>query len=67
MSYCDDCIHQKVCKYTKNVRDYEQMSPQFYDGTGPRFIRSVDCAMKTLAYRTYEPGITVYPLQEATQ
>ena len=44
--YCDDCMHQKVCKYESKVREYESSSPGYDIGIGPKFMKSVECPHK---------------------
>ena len=46
ISYCDDCIHKEVCKYTKQVKEYENKAPVVSTVTGPTVAYSVRCRWK---------------------
>ena len=48
MNYCDDCIHNDVCKYVKDVRKYEDQPITYVDGsaTGPVLHCTVNCPSK---------------------
>ena len=45
-SYCDDCIHKKVCKYLNEVQNYEQQTPIYSTGVGPSVSYQINCTMK---------------------
>ncbi len=45
-SYCDDCIHTQVCKYTKEVREYEEKRPVYGTGLGSVIVFAVYCGFK---------------------
>ena len=50
ISYCDGCIHQRVCKYTDEVRSYEAKRPVY--GTACIAVTySVECAFKNKSAR----------------
>ena len=47
VSYCDDCIHLLVCKYVKQVKEYEGKAPIVVSTVvGPIVTFSIKCAYK---------------------
>ena len=46
MSYCDDCVHQRVCKYIKQVKEYEAKAPEVSTVIGPVISYSIRCTEK---------------------
>lgn len=46
ISFCDDCIHKKVCKYTDEVKRYEAKRPTYGTVTGPVVEFHVRCEYK---------------------
>lgn len=47
-SYCDDCVHQHVCKYKKQIQEYEAKAPVVSTVTGPIIAYSIDCRCKNV-------------------
>lgn len=45
-SYCDDCVHVHVCRYKKEVQEYEAKAPVVSTGTGPVVAYSINCRCK---------------------
>jgi len=46
VSYCDNCMHKVVCKYTKDVRDFENKTPNYGTCNGPVLAMTVSCIYK---------------------
>jgi len=46
LSYCEDCVHRKVCKFTKDVQEYEAKQPALNTAVGPVISFSVLCESK---------------------
>ena len=48
MSYCDDCIHEKVCRFTKDIKKRESAPVEYLSGytDGPTIKYAVDCPYK---------------------
>ena len=56
MSYCDDCIHEKVCRFTKDVQNREAAPVEYlssYYNDGPTIKYAVECPYKC-KYKTDE-------------
>ena len=50
MSYCDDCLHVKVCRYVKDVQKFEDKPPVYGSGNeeGPVVGYTVQCPAKSI-------------------
>lgn len=48
MSYCDNCIHQQVCRFTKDIQKRESAPVEYLSGytDGPTIRYAVDCPYK---------------------
>ena len=48
MSYCDDCVHEKVCRFTKDIKKHECSPVQYLSGytDGPTIKYAVNCLYK---------------------
>lgn len=49
MSYCDDCIHEKVCRFTKDIKKRECAPVEYLSGytDGPTIKYAVNCPYKS--------------------
>lgn len=61
MSYCDNCIHQLVCRFTKDIQKRESAPVEYLSGytDGPTIRYAVDCPYKmasTLNKSYFEQG-----------
>lgn len=54
MSYCDDCIHQKVCRFTKDIKQHESAPVEYLSGytNGPTIKYAVDCPYRMISQPT---------------
>jgi len=52
MSYCDDCIHEKVCRFTKDIKKRECAPVEYLSGytDGPTIKYAVNCPYKVMGY-----------------
>lgn len=50
MSYCDDCIHEKVCRFTKEITKCDSAPVKFLSNytRGPTIRYAVDCPYKMI-------------------
>lgn len=46
MSYCDNCIHERVCKHVKYVKEYEEKCNGVVTADGLRFTCKPECVHK---------------------
>jgi len=48
MSYCDNCIHQQVCRFTKDIQKRESAPVEYLSGytDGPTIKYAVNCQYK---------------------
>lgn len=47
-AYCDDCLHKRICKYEKQVRELEENPPAVpaLNAGGPKISYRVECDHK---------------------
>lgn len=45
-SICEDCVHVHVCKYKKEVQEYESKAPAISNVVGPVISYSINCQYK---------------------
>ena len=48
MSYCDECVHQKVCRFIKDIQKRESAPVEYLSGytDGPTIKYAVNCPYK---------------------
>ena len=62
MSYCDNCIHQKVCRFTKDIKKHESAPVQYLSGytDGPTAKYAVDCPYKQITMNWQEKATMIF-------
>ena len=57
--YCNDCLHQQVCKFKNEVQAYEAKAPVFSTGLGPKIEYMITCSYKITDERYDHPDARV--------
>lgn len=51
MSFCDDCIHESVCRFVKDIKEHECAPVKYLNGytNGPTIKYAVNCPYKIVS------------------